>query len=172
MAQQDRPTLQALIDLYITTNGNKEITGAQLNEILTNLNDSLFNKIDEPRTEGINTLSFNVNSDSTVSLLFTEKEPITEIKFGSIKKNDEYVFYIQDNGVGFDMKFTEKLFQAFQRLHQPEEFEGTGIGLATVRRVIHRHNGSIWAEGEPNQGAIFYFTLNVKEFYSAFEKGE
>jgi PAS domain S-box-containing protein len=91
---------------------------------------------------------------------FTAKTADARISFGQETQNQRPVFFIRDNGVGFDMTYADKLFQPFQRLHAVTEFEGSGIGLATVQRIIHRHSGEIWAESAPGKGTTFSFTLS------------
>jgi len=90
---------------------------------------------------------------------FTSNHPTAQIEFGMQLQNEVPVYFIRDDGAGFNMKYTQKLFGAFQRLHSTTEFPGTGIGFATVQRVIHRHGGKVWAEGEIEKGATFYFTI-------------
>jgi light-regulated signal transduction histidine kinase (bacteriophytochrome) len=90
---------------------------------------------------------------------FTAKRAHGEIRFGRVEGRSPQTYFVRDNGAGFDMTAASKLFAPFQRLHSPAEFEGTGIGLATVHRVIERHHGRVWAEGVPDGGATFYFTL-------------
>ena len=117
---------------------------------------------------GLNvTADRNLLSIALVNLLdnalkFTSKNVQGEIVFGCVEKQGQVEYYIRDNGAGFDMAYSDKLFGTFQRLHSTEEFEGTGIGLATVKRIITRHGGTIRAEGAVGKGATFYFTLGAR----------
>jgi light-regulated signal transduction histidine kinase (bacteriophytochrome) len=94
---------------------------------------------------------------------FTSREETATIEFGSTARDagEQRTFFVRDNGVGFDARYADKLFGAFQRLHGPEEFEGTGIGLASVQRIVERHGGKVWAEGAVGEGATIYFTLRT-----------
>src|SRR5260370_41082198 len=91
---------------------------------------------------------------------YTAKRPKAQIAFGQENKGNETVFYVRDNGAGFDMAYAGKLFAPFQRLHEDSEFEGTGIGLATAQRIVSRHGGRIWAEAAVDEAANFLFTLD------------
>ena len=94
---------------------------------------------------------------------FTSKKPRAIIEIGKITNRNKTAFFVRDNGAGFDMKYVQKLFVPFQRLHSNKEFSGIGIGLSIVNRIIHRHGGELWAEGKVDHGATFYFTLSEAE---------
>ncbi|MFZ2158919.1 MAG: ATP-binding protein, partial [Bradyrhizobium sp.] len=95
---------------------------------------------------------------------YTRPRDAARIEIGTAGEEDgRVIVFVRDNGVGFDMKYAGKLFGVFQRLHRADQFEGTGIGLATVRRIIARHGGRVWTEAAPDRGAAFYFTLRPAE---------
>jgi len=88
------------------------------------------------------------------------------VEVGALTQHSKPVYFVRDNGAGFEPDQAEKLFTVFQRLHSAAEYEGTGIGLATVQKIVQRHGGRVWAEGRVNQGACFYFTLHSEEAFS------
>jgi light-regulated signal transduction histidine kinase (bacteriophytochrome) len=103
---------------------------------------------------------FNLLSNA---IKFSSKAPIRKVKIGYCLEKSTPTYFVQDTGAGFNATYARKLFRAFQRLHRTDEFEGCGIGLAIVQRIISRHNGRVWAEGEVNVGAKFYFSIPARE---------
>ena len=93
------------------------------------------------------------------AIKYSSKKEVIKLEISATQTIDEVIFSIKDNGIGFDMKYAEKLFEVFRRLHTDEEFSGTGVGLSLVHRIIEKHNGKIWAESELDKGSTFYFTI-------------
>jgi light-regulated signal transduction histidine kinase (bacteriophytochrome) len=93
------------------------------------------------------------------AIKFSQMKPRPEVEIGCYTQENETIYFVKDNGAGFDMKYYDKLFGVFQRLHGRDEFEGTGVGLAIVKRIVVKHGGRVWAEGRPGEGAAFYFSL-------------
>jgi len=104
------------------------------------------------------------------AIKYTGKRAAARIEISCLVDNDENIYFVRDNGAGFDMRYTDQVFGVFQRLHSDAEFEGIGIGLAIVQRILKRHNGRIWAEAEPDQGATFYFTIGKTANRASEEK--
>jgi two-component system, sensor histidine kinase and response regulator len=94
---------------------------------------------------------------------FTAPRGTARVEVGALRQGETLVYYVRDNGVGFDMQHAERLFGVFQRLHSQEAFEGTGIGLSVVQRIIARHGGKVWADSRPGEGATFYFSLPAQD---------
>ena len=153
-------------EMYSSTIDMKDMVVTVLNELLTEEDrERLDFKIAKlPTIKGDSSLMrqvwINLLSNS---IKFTAKKERASIEVGSKSSKEEIVYFVRDTGAGFDMEYANKLFGVFQRLHSESEFNGTGVGLAIVQRIIRRHGGRVWAEGEIDKGATFYFALPRKE---------
>jgi light-regulated signal transduction histidine kinase (bacteriophytochrome) len=168
---------QLIDDLLLFSRlGRQEISPADIR--MTELAKGVFEEIKPPANErnlqfNIRTLPLAQGDRSMVkqvfanllsnAIKFTRTKATATVEIGGTNDGVENIYYVKDNGVGFDMQYVGKLFGVFQRLHSAAEFEGTGVGLAIVQRIIHRHGGRVWAEGKVGEGATFYFTLPRKE---------
>lgn len=163
--------MSQLIDslLLLSKVGKTEIKKANI-DMATLLSETI-NELKPDNSVSINVIAIdNITGDKNLlkqvfvnlisnAIKYSGKKDNPVIEIGCKQLEEETTYYIKDNGTGFDMKYYDKLFGVFQRLHSQDEFEGTGIGLATVQRIIDKHGGKIWAEGKINEGATFYFSL-------------
>jgi light-regulated signal transduction histidine kinase (bacteriophytochrome) len=151
-----------------------EINTAHLSEMAIEISQDLQRKQPERQVEFSITPGIIVNADIEMAYTllrnllenaykFTSKHATARIEFSQTGQSSQPVCYVRDDGAGFDMAYQKQLFLPFQRLHGQHEFEGIGLGLATAQRIVQRHNGQIWAEAAPEQGAIFYFVLNPNQ---------
>jgi PAS domain S-box-containing protein len=143
--------------------------GTLVGEVLTDLRAEILERAIECRIGALPALECDPGLMKVVftnlvsnAVKYTKRCQHPVIEIGQIVTDGIPVIYVRDNGVGFDMKYADKLFGVFQRLHRSEDFEGTGVGLAIVNRIIHKHNGTIWAEARPDKGATFFFTLGTQ----------
>jgi PAS domain S-box-containing protein len=169
-AQRMGLLIDDLIKLARVTRTDVKIDDVDLGEIAQTLASNLKDSTPERQAEFVIAPGLQTKGDPRLmqvaldnllsnSWKFTAPRNPARIEFGKTDANGKPVFFVRDNGVGFDMNYAGKMFGAFQRFHDAREFAGTGIGLATVQRIIHKHGGRIWAESQPGEGATFYFTL-------------
>jgi signal transduction histidine kinase len=166
----------ALIDDLLTFSrvGKQNLTKVflNMNALLESVVNDFMNQPQKNEVEfRINPLQIAEGDNSMVKLVMTNlisnaikysgKKERSVVEIGSYKENENLVYYVKDNGAGFDMKYYDKLFGVFQRLHSSTEFEGTGVGLALVHRIIKKHQGNVWAKAKPDEGATFYFSLPI-----------
>jgi light-regulated signal transduction histidine kinase (bacteriophytochrome) len=160
-----------LLKLSRVTRSDLNIEKLDLSDMARNIVDELRN--DEPKRKVKVIIAPNITANGDKNLLglvlqnllgnawkYSSKTSEPRIEMGTVEHNGKQAYFVHDNGVGFDMTYADKLFKPFQRLHKATEFTGTGIGLATVQRIIRRHGGEVWAESKVGEGATFYFTLN------------
>jgi len=159
-----------MLRLSRVTRSEMKRTTVNLSQLAETILEELQNEYPDRQVEVVITPNLKVNADLNLmhilleNLLgnawkFTQKHATAKIELGMIEEDNQVTYFVRDDGAGFNMAYVNKLFGAFQRLHDISDFEGTGIGLATVQRIIHRHGGLVWGEGMIEQGATFYFTL-------------
>jgi PAS domain S-box-containing protein len=169
-AQRMAQLIDDMLNLSRVSRGEMNTQQVNLSEIAKDVADNIFGNQPERKVEFIIQEGITVWGDGRLLRIilenlignawkFTSKHPTARIEFGVQQQKGIPVYFVRDDGAGFEMNYAQKLFGAFQRLHTTEEFAGTGIGLATVQRIIHRHGGKVWAEGEVEKGATFYFTI-------------
>ncbi|HXV22342.1 MAG TPA: ATP-binding protein [Desulfuromonadales bacterium] len=162
--------IEAMLVLSRTTRSEMRQEEVDLSVLARKISAELFLFEPERKVEWVIPAGLTARGDSQLlkvalknlienALKYTRTVSQPQIELGMINQQGKQVFFVRDNGVGFDMKDADKLFKPFQRLHNPKEFPGTGIGLATVQRIIQRHGGEIWAKGDPGKGAVFFFSL-------------
>jgi signal transduction histidine kinase len=169
-AQRMSKIIDDLLNLFKLSHGEMKIEQINLSEVVREIADN-FHEIQPERTvdfviqDGVITYGDGQLLRNVMENLignawkYTSKHPTARIEFGMTLQKEIPVYFVRDDGAGFDMKYVEKLFGAFQRLYTDSEFSGTGIGLTTVQKIIHLHGGQVWAEGEVEKGATFYFSL-------------
>jgi light-regulated signal transduction histidine kinase (bacteriophytochrome) len=169
-AQRMGLLIDDLIKLARVTRTDVKVDDVDLSEIALTLATDLQDAAPERQAEIVIAPDLHARGDPRLmqvaldnllsnSWKFTSPRSPARIEFGKTTVDGKPAFFVRDNGVGFDMNYAGKMFGAFQRFHDAREFAGTGIGLATVQRIIHKHGGRIWAESQPGDGATFYFTL-------------
>ena len=162
-----------LLDLSRSSTAELHLSMLKLGPLAASILDGLAKASPERRLETVIASDCAVQADPGLMQIvlqnllrnawkFTGRRELARIEFGCMQRGDETVVFVRDNGAGFDPRLADRLFKPFQRLHGASEFPGTGIGLATVRRIVGRHGGKVWAEGEVDKGATFYFTLRAE----------
>jgi predicted ATPase/signal transduction histidine kinase len=163
-----------LLALAKVTRSELHVAEVNLADIANAIAEDLLQQYPQQKVEWICTATVTVKGDHRLlysaleNLLnnawkYSAKVPRPKVEFGMLERQGRTVFFVRDNGAGFDMRYADKLFTSFQRLHNEKDFTGTGIGLATVQRIIQRHGGEVWAEAQVGAGATFYFTLGMRD---------